>query len=230
MKTLPGPAGPKPKRRTQAERTHQTQQKLVQGAIALLKQKRYAGFRVAEAAAVSGVSRGAQTHHFPVKDTLVLEALEAVYVQTQQKALTRIANARERRGQLVELMIADAEDFFLGEDFYLSLDLMMVGGDQPLGVEVRKLAQRYRLPVERAWTDLFVEAGYARREAEDTVLLTFSIARGLGIRKLMSGESAHFPRLFRLWEAQAHSLLKATSAPMKSVVARTKKTAGQAGN
>lgn len=199
--------GPRP-RRTQAERTASTQQKLVKGAIALLKQKRYAGFRVAEVAKVAGVSRGAQTHHFPVKDALVLQALEKVYIDSHRKALERIEKARAEPGRLLQAMIEDSQDFFLGEDFYVALDLMMVGGDQPLGQEAKRLSREYRVSVEKAWIEAFTEAGYPPLQAEDCIHLTFAMTRGLSVRKLMSGEVAHFPRLFSRWEAIAEEMLQ----------------------
>ncbi|MGQ3002629.1 MAG: TetR/AcrR family transcriptional regulator [Hydrogenophaga sp.] len=202
-------------RRTQAERTQLTQQKLVKGAIALLRQKRYAGFRIAEAAKVSGVSRGAQTHHFPSKDALVLQALEATLIESQRKALERIARARTKPTRLMQALIEDSEDFFLGEDFYVALDLMMVGGDQPLGVEVKRLLRQYRISVERAWLEVFVEAGHPAAQAEDVIFLTFAMARGLSVRKLMSGEAAHFPRLFSRWELLASDMLEPPPAPRR---------------
>jgi AcrR family transcriptional regulator len=73
-------------RKTQVQRREETRLKLVQGAVELLKKKRYAGFRVAEVATVSGVSRGAQSHYFPLKDDLVIEALEFVFKETQKNA------------------------------------------------------------------------------------------------------------------------------------------------
>ena len=69
-------------RKTQAQRREETRLKLVQGAVALLKKKRYAGFRVADVTTMSGVSRGAQSHYFPMKDDLVIEALEFVFKET----------------------------------------------------------------------------------------------------------------------------------------------------
>ncbi|MGN5478164.1 TetR/AcrR family transcriptional regulator [Cupriavidus basilensis] len=128
------------RRRTQAERTQETQQKLVRGAIVLLKQKRYTGFRTADVAEVAGVSKGAQTHHFPSKDMLVLEALEEVYRQTLVNAEKRIAQAKASPGQLIDLLVADSEAFFLSDDFLLTLDLMMVDPQSPLGVGVKELA------------------------------------------------------------------------------------------
>ena len=140
----------------------------------------------------AGVSKGAQTHHFPSKDMLVLQALEEVYRRTQQRALERIEAGRQDPERLLEQLVADSREFFLGDDFLLSLDLMMVGADSELGVAVKKLARQYRLSVEHAWLQAFVEAGCDKEAAEDVVLLTYSIARGMSIRKLMSGESSVF--------------------------------------
>lgn len=200
-------AAPPAARRTQAERTQQMRQKLVQGAIALLTQKRYAGFRIAEVADVAGVSRGAQSHHFPFKDDLVLEALEAIYRRTTDSSLARIAECKAERGELLKALVKDSTEFFLGEDFYISLDLMMVGGDSELGLKVKALARTYRLAAEQAWLDAFIRAGCDPDGAEDIVLLTFSIARGMSIRKLMSGETRRFSRLMKLWSGLAEEML-----------------------
>jgi AcrR family transcriptional regulator len=196
-----------PPRRTQAQRALEMQQRLVDGAIELLKKKRYAGFRIAEVADHAGVSRGAQTHHFPLKDDLVLEALEAVYRRTSAASARRIEAARKDPASLLHALVLDSREFFLGDDFYLSLDLMMVGADSELGVAVKKLARRYRLSVEDAWLKAFVEAGCDKDAAEDVVLLTYSIARGMSIRKLMSGESKRFARLMDIWQSTALGLL-----------------------
>ena len=197
-----------PPRRTQAQRALEMQQRLVDGAIELLKKKRYAGFRIAEVADVAGVSRGAQTHHFPLKDDLVLEALEAVYRRTSDASRRRIQAARKDPASLLDALVRDSREFFLGDDFYLSLDLMMVGADSELGVAVKKLARQYRLAVEDAWLQALVDAGCDQDAAEDVVLLTYSIARGMSIRKLMSGESNRFARLMDIWQATALGLLE----------------------
>ena len=148
-------------RKTQAQRREETRAKLVQGAVELLKKKRYAGFRVADVTTMSGVSRGAQSHYFPMKDDLVIEALEFVFKETQANALAKIAKAKAHPDQLLQALIADSKDFFLGDNFYLSLDLMMVGGDEPLGQAVQQLAQNYRVSVENAWREVFKESGYS---------------------------------------------------------------------
>ncbi len=203
----PKPRKSSPQRRSQAERTQQMRQKLIDGAVTLLAQKRYAGFRIAEVASVAGVSRGAQSHHFHFKDDLAIEAQEAIYKRSTERSMALIEATRKEPSALLKALVKDSTEFFLGEDFYISLDLLMVGADSPLGVAVKRLARQYRLAVEQAWLDAFVAAGSDPDLAEDVVLLTFSIARGMSIRKLMSGESKSFARLMRLWSSMAEELL-----------------------
>lgn len=195
-------------RKTQAQRREETRFKLVQGAVELLKKKRYAGFRVADVTTISGVSRGAQSHYFPMKDDLVIEALEFVFKETQGNALEKIAKARAHPHELLQTLIADSKDFFLGENFYLSLDLMMVGRDEPLGQAVQQLAQNYRVSVENAWREVFRECGYSASTADEVVSLTFCVVRGLSIRKIIGSDTARIQHMIKLWKQQATLLLK----------------------
>jgi AcrR family transcriptional regulator len=207
------PLVPARTRRTQAERTMATQRKLIDGAIDLLKKKRYTSFRTADVAEHAGVSKGAQTHHFPSKDMLVLQALEEVYRRTQQRALERIAVGRSAPDTLLEQLVADSREFFLGDDFLLSLDLMMVDPSSTLGSDVKRLAQLYRLPVEQAWLDALVAAGHPQRQAKDVVRLTFAIARGFGVRQLIAGQDEEFQHLMDSWMRMAKAMLLLSSAP-----------------
>jgi AcrR family transcriptional regulator len=193
-------------RRTQAERALSTQKKLIDSAIEVLKRKRYVGFRTADVAELAGVSKGAQ-HHFPSKDMVVLQALEEVLRQTQARALQRIEAGRKRPQQLLELLLVDSKEFFLGEDFLLSLDLMMVDPQSSLGVSVKQVAQQYRLPVEEAWVDALAEAGYPHTQASAVVRLTYAISRGCGIRQLIAPSGQEVDQLLGTWLPMAEALL-----------------------
>jgi len=206
------PRKPDPTRRTQVERAQSTQQKLIKEAINLLKKKRYAGFRTAEVAELAGMSKGAQTHHFPTKDTLVLEALEAVYQKTQKQALERIKIGSTSSHEILHQMMEDARAFFLSDDFLLSLDLMMVDPGSPLGSDVKILAQKYRVPVENAWLEALIAAGQPATQAKDVVRLTFAIARGFAIRQLITGPNDEFDQLMTTWTRMAEAMLLFSSS------------------
>lgn len=194
-------------RRTQLERTQLTQEKLVRAAIEMLKKRRYLGLRTLDVAELAGVSKGASTHHFPTKDTLVLKALEQVYRGTRDRALNRISSGGCSTTELLQALIEDSKDFFLGEDFLLSLDLLMVDPTSELGTGVKELARTYRLPVEQAWTEALRAAGHASQPVDDVVRLTFALARGFGIRKLIGGSQMEAEHLMQVWLSTAQTML-----------------------
>jgi AcrR family transcriptional regulator len=200
------------KRRTQVERAQITQEKLVRAAVELLKKRRYVGLRTLEVAELAGLSKGASTHHFPTKDSLVLRALEEVYRETHDRALERIANGGHSTTQLLYALVEDSKDFFLGDDFLLSLDLLMVDPISDLGSRVKELARTYRLPVEQAWTDALLAAGHEPNAVDDVVRLTFALARGFGIRQLIGGPEDEAERLMEVWLKTAQTMLEQKSS------------------
>src|SRR5437879_660974 len=104
------------RRRTQAERTEATRTRILKAAANLIRRRGYARFRTAEVAAEAGLSRGAQLHHFPTKDSLVVATLEYVFEQAQILSRRRAA-AVNRPRDLIEAVIEDAREFFFSEHF-----------------------------------------------------------------------------------------------------------------
>lgn len=67
-----------PRRRSQAERSASTRDKLIAAAIACLHRTGYSATTVSTVAEEAGVSRGAMTHQFPAKTDLMLAVVQAV--------------------------------------------------------------------------------------------------------------------------------------------------------
>ena len=63
-------------RRTQAERSAATQERLLDATLACLVELGWSGTSTTEVVRRAGVSRGAQVHHYPTKEDLVLAAVE----------------------------------------------------------------------------------------------------------------------------------------------------------
>jgi AcrR family transcriptional regulator len=68
----------RPRRRTQAERTAETRAKLLDATIDCIAEIGYAATTGREVAMRAGVSRGAQTHHFPRRMDLIVSALDEI--------------------------------------------------------------------------------------------------------------------------------------------------------
>src|SRR5689334_22411522 len=70
------PSAAPPHRRSQAERSAGTQARLLDATIECLVERGWAGTSTTEIVRRAGVSRGAQVHHYPTKEDLVLAAVE----------------------------------------------------------------------------------------------------------------------------------------------------------
>jgi AcrR family transcriptional regulator len=189
----------RPARRTQAERSGETRRRILDAAVDLLAERGYAGLRTGDVAAAAGVSKGAQTHHFPSKDELVVAVVEHVFVRASEQARKRARKATDP-DEAIRALIADAQEFFFSELFLIALDLAIQGRLREGGDDtVTQLSAATRLPVEAQWRAALVDSGVPADVAEDLLWLTLSIVRGLAIRRLWQHDPPRFKRLFRLW-------------------------------
>ncbi|HUK00631.1 MAG TPA: TetR/AcrR family transcriptional regulator [Stellaceae bacterium] len=188
------------KRRTQAERSEETRAKLLDAAFEVMRRRGYVGFRTAEVAKVAGVSRGAQLHHFPTKESLVVAAVEHVFARALAEARLRADRAASQHADAIEAIAADSSDFFFGDYFFVALDVMMAAAkDNRIRERIAAISRSNRVPVENAWHKVLVDAGLPPGFAEDALWLTVSIVRGLAIRTLWQKDKPRFDRLLRLW-------------------------------
>lgn len=200
-----------PPRRTQADRSEDTQRKIIRATIRLLKSKGYAGVRSAAVADTAEVSRGGLMHHFENKDSLVLAAVEDILMRSRQRALHNIRKAQTSDDPIAAIA-ADARSFFFSEDFAVVLDLtLMSGKNAEFQSHIRRFAEVHRAPVERAWEALLVQHGLSQQQAGRMLSLTLSIVRGLSIRALRVNDPEYFDDLLQTWQDMVRSYLRQNS-------------------
>jgi AcrR family transcriptional regulator len=198
---------PKVQRRSQAERTEETRRKILDAAVELLAGKGYAGFRTADVATAAGVSRGAQTHHFPSKDDLVVAVVAHVFERATEQGRQR-AHRVHSVDEAIKGLLTDSQEFFFSELFLIALDLAIQGRMRSDGGPLGDISAATRLPVEASWLAALVDAGVPKAVADDLLWLTISIVRGLAIRRLWQHDAPRFKRLFKLWREMVASHLQ----------------------
>jgi len=197
-----------PKRRTQAERSDEMRLRLVEAAALVLRRRGYAGLRSEEVSRVAKVSRGAQLHHFPTKDSLVLATAAHLLNSGLERGIAR-AQATVDSADPIEAIIQDCMDFFFGPDFSVVLDLVLASGkNRELRGQVYGHARESRLGVEQAWLEVLCARGLERAKAEKILWLTISIVRGLSVRALWQKDDALFRSLLDEWKRMVAVYLK----------------------
>ncbi|MBD5633279.1 MAG: TetR/AcrR family transcriptional regulator [Candidatus Eremiobacteraeota bacterium] len=157
------------------------------------------GLRTADVAAAAGVSQGAQFHHFPNKEALVLATLE--FVNARMIASTRAkVRAFDATADPIEAIVANAKDFFMSDYFFVELAMGLSGKtSKQLMKRVRNQVREARFEVENVWKKRLEEAGLSPRVAADILDLTFNMVRGLAVRRQLDPNSKRFAELYVVW-------------------------------
>src|SRR4029453_5958892 len=143
--------------RTQAERSAETQEALLDATVDALVERGWAGTSPTEIVRRAGVSRGAQAHHYPTKADLVVAAVEHVFARQEQafSAAFRALPAGERTlPRAIDLLAS----LFEGPAFPAVLELIVAARTDPeLGVVVAAVGSRFGETVAALFEEFFPE-------------------------------------------------------------------------
>ncbi len=183
---------------TQAERTAATTERLLDATIQVLVLKGYRGASTPEICKRAGVSRGAQLHHFPTKETLVAAAVDHLVQERMREIGERLASAPPG--------VLDLEDaaealwsVYTGTTFYAWLELVVAARTDPelrrvlAGVDARVTSQGERL-VKRFLLPYVDDA----KQISATTRLILSIFDGLATHRILTGDDAAARRALRV--------------------------------
>ncbi|WP_243050361.1 TetR/AcrR family transcriptional regulator [Dyella sp. RRB7] len=194
-------------RRTQAERRTETRARILEAAVNELKQKGYAGFRVDKVASAAKVSKGAQTHHFPTKESLVLAALQNLYGATSE-ASTKLINSLKPTDDVLDALMKDSARFYLGPNFMIAVSLLNLGNHEPeLRQKVRAMSRKHRLPIEKAWLDALIRSGLLEEQARTVLNITQSIYRGMIMRRYLRDDPEYTRFTVEQWARIARAFM-----------------------
>ncbi len=174
------------KRRTQEERTAQMRVRLLDATIECLVRLGYAGTTTTAVAERAGVSRGAQLHHFPSKEELVLAALEHLFYRREREfraAFARLPAGADRTAVAIDLLWKIVRS----DIFYAWLELAIAGRtDKKLGRRVRELGNRVAAEADRTFFQLFPPPSGPPNPIYAMVPhITFTVLYGLALDRLL---------------------------------------------
>lgn len=194
---MPGGAKTGAVRRSQEERSSATQARLCQAALDLLVEVGYERLTTAQIALRAGVSKGAQAHHYPSKDDMLVAAYEHLLSQWEQR---RAAYARQHGAgaDMSELLASMWRQVFGRPDYLASLEVMLAARHNPA------LRDRLRLLL-RSWTKVRDETFRQLVPLEDPqelatfMQISFSVLRGLALYNGLAEDKALPQRVLAMW-------------------------------
>jgi len=176
---------------TQAERTAETTERLLEATIRTLIERGYRGTSTVEVCRRAGVSRGAQLHHYPTKQALVAAAVDHLLTKRVTELRDRIAHAMKGNADLLNLEEAAGLlwSVYTGDTFYAWLELVVAARtDEDLrvlvaGVDAR-LVQRAEQMCGRFLLPYVADAG----EITAMTRLILAIFDGLATHRILTGD------------------------------------------
>jgi AcrR family transcriptional regulator len=177
-------------RRTNAERSAATRQRLLDATVECLVERGWAATSTTEVVRRAGVSRGAQVHHFPTKDDLVFAAVEHVL----QRRISEFEGAfaslptRERSAAMAMRMLYER---CFNDTFVAWLELAMAARCDPaLHERFVDVEQRFFAAALTTFKGLFPEARDDDSFARAALGLAFTVLDGLAVRRLSNDDPA----------------------------------------
>jgi AcrR family transcriptional regulator len=182
----------------QEERTRVMRQRLLDATIECLVEHGWSGTSTTLVSQRAGVSRGAQLHHFPTKNDLVLAAvahLSEMRGQELREAAAGLPTGRRRTRAVLEMFA----EHFTSPVFNAALELWVAARtDETLRAAVLPLEQRVgREAHQIAVAALGVDE--SRAGMRELVQATLDLVRGLGLANTISDDSARRRHVLAAW-------------------------------
>ncbi|MBD3916679.1 TetR family transcriptional regulator [Nocardioides hwasunensis] len=180
--------------------------RLLDATLELLVERGFAGTSTTLVSERAGVSRGAQLHHFPTKNALVVAAVEhlterrgaelsAAFEELGAEPVATAADRRTRLRAVVEML----GDHFASPVFTAALELWVAARtDEALLAAVAPLEQRVGRETHRL-TVAALGADESRPGVRELVQATLDLVRGLALASTITDDSARRRRILREW-------------------------------
>jgi AcrR family transcriptional regulator len=182
----------------QADRSRAMRARLLEATVELLVERGFAGTSTTLVSERAGVSRGAQLHHFPTKNDLVVAAVEHLTERRGAElaeAVEQLPGGRKRTRAVLRML----GDHFSSPVFAAALELWVAARtDESLLAAVSPLEQRVGRETHRL-TVAALGADESEPGVRELVQATLDLVRGLGLAQTITDDTARRRRILDGW-------------------------------
>lgn len=173
-------------------------QRLLEATVECLVERGWSGTSTTLVSQRAGVSRGAQLHHFPTKNDLVLGAVEHLS-QLRGEELARAATKLPDGPRSSRAVLEMLAEHFVSPVFTAALELWVAARTDPaLQVAVEPLEQRIGREIHRHTVEL-LGADEQQPRVRELVQATLDLVRGLGLANTISDDTDRRNRILDEW-------------------------------
>ena len=191
-------------RRRQSDRTEAMRARLLNATLELISEQGWTGASMQKICAKAGVSRGAQTHHFPTRESLLIASVQEILARHQQYLDDELTD-----GERSQFSLTDFFDFLWDACFNDNLvacwmeAMVAARHDESLKQAARKTDQKSLLAIKETGTRIARQNQSQPTDIDsktaDIIELTIYLLRGMVVQHGVHTAKGHQERLYRLW-------------------------------
>jgi AcrR family transcriptional regulator len=172
--------------------------RLLEATVELLVEKGFSGTTTTLVSERAGVSRGAQLHHFPTKNDLVVAAVTHLTVRRGEELAAAAARlpAGDQRTRAVIQMLGD---HFAGPVFTAALELWVAARTDAALLEAVGPLERMIGRDTHVMTVELLGADESRPGVRELIQATLDLVRGLGLANSIGDDTRRRRRILDQW-------------------------------
>ena len=173
--------------------------RLMDATVELLVERGFSGTSTTLVSERAGVSRGAQLHHFPTKQHLVVAAVQHLTEVRGAELAAAAEGLPTDPGRRTRAVLKVLGDHFTSPVFTAALELWVAARTDPALLEaVAPLEQRVGREVHRLTVEL-LGADESRAGVRELVQATLDLVRGLGLAGTITDDTRRRNRILDQW-------------------------------
>ncbi|WP_022975941.1 TetR/AcrR family transcriptional regulator [Nevskia ramosa] len=205
---------PKKLRRTQAERSDSMRSRLLEATLQSLAEDGYAASTLSSIVRRAGVSRGAQVHHYPNKQALMLDAAEDLLRRTYRQLGELLLSIGDEDDRLTRLVEAAWDQVFSTPLFHAYTELLVASlRDDNLADALRERLKRVQSVFAPAVEHYFEPnpklGGTSKADLHALFQQLSCFLVGLATQAHLMKDRAQVQAHLALWARQAGLVMKA---------------------
>ncbi|MGR3432936.1 MULTISPECIES: TetR/AcrR family transcriptional regulator [Roseobacteraceae] len=196
-------------RRTQDQRSTETRRLLLAATVQMLMDVGYANTSTAGIAKRAGVSRGAQTHHYPSKMALIVAATEEMFANFAAGLEALAADMRSGALDYDTFFEAVWDEVLKGDWFYSSLEIIVAArGDTELREQLAPLILDLHERLEAIWSQTFVAVSPDAITPRVALNLALNVFRGMAVQAVLRRDEGYFREMLMALKVMLASHVK----------------------
>lgn len=187
-------------KKTQAERSRETQMLLFEATLDCLQEFGYHGASISQILKKAGVSRGAWSHHFTNKPELIAAAAESILIKAIETTREWVFSSLRSDLQLLDIFDFIWNNFYTGRhrDVWLEFNVAC-RTDEQLRERLAPVLANFHDSMNMAWRRYFTTKEYPNTNIETIMTLTINTLRGMAIQSITHDDPEYFKKLRMGW-------------------------------